>query len=175
MKCFGYIYKTTCWLNGCIYVGQKHSYFKTGYLGSGKRLWNAIKKYGKEHFSVELIQYAKNQKELDSLERCCIATAKSILSKDQVFNIAEGGLNGIILKGENNPMYGRKSWNHSGACTEIHKKRNSEGVLRWYRENGPRIPWNLGLTKETDLRVAKYGRNRRKNKRIKYVNKIKTN
>lgn len=48
------IYKTTNLVNGKFYVGQhyqKSSEFD-GYLGSGIKILNAIKKYGKENFII---------------------------------------------------------------------------------------------------------------------------
>lgn len=45
-----YIYKITNILNGKYYVGKHSSNCiqKDGYMGSGKHLKNAIKKYGRE-------------------------------------------------------------------------------------------------------------------------------
>lgn len=54
---FGYIYKTTNLINNKIYIGQHHSsIFDNKYFGSGKLLREAIKKYGKENFSCELLE-----------------------------------------------------------------------------------------------------------------------
>lgn len=62
---YGYIYKTTNLVNNKIYIGQKHSdkFLGNRYLGSGKRLREAVDKYGKECFTVELLE------EVDSLEK----------------------------------------------------------------------------------------------------------
>lgn len=67
---YGYIYKTTNLINGKIYIGQhKATIFENNnYLGSGNLIKRAIKKYGEEHFKVELIDVAENQKELDEKE-----------------------------------------------------------------------------------------------------------
>ena len=67
---YGYIYKTTNLVNGKIYIGQKKSTIFLGekYLGSGIELVNAIKKYGKENFKVELIEELPTKKKLDERE-----------------------------------------------------------------------------------------------------------
>ena len=67
---YGYIYKTTNLLNGKFYIGQKKSskFLAEKYLGSGVRLKSAIEHYGKENFSVELIDKAYSKQELDILE-----------------------------------------------------------------------------------------------------------
>ena len=60
---YGFIYITTNNINGKKYIGQK-KYDKEGkwktYLGSGIILNRAIKKYGAENFSKEIIE--KNHK-----------------------------------------------------------------------------------------------------------------
>lgn len=67
-----YIYKTTNKINGKIYIGQ-HKYESLlkddGYLGSGKKIKPAIKKYGKENFSKEIIDFATSSSEADALEK----------------------------------------------------------------------------------------------------------
>ena len=66
---YGYIYKTTNLLNEKIYVGQRKSKeFIKSYYGSGTLIKNAISKYGKENFSVELIDFAMSADELDEKE-----------------------------------------------------------------------------------------------------------
>ena len=57
---YGYIYKITNKINGKFYIG-KHKYTGPGldpkYMGSGVQIKNAIRKYGKENFVVELLFY----------------------------------------------------------------------------------------------------------------------
>ena len=57
-----YIYKTTNLINGKIYIGQSIRKFSKSYLGSGVKILNAIKKYGKENFKVEILEDNKNIK-----------------------------------------------------------------------------------------------------------------
>ena len=54
---YGYIYITTNKLDGRKYIGKKKSEIFLGnkYLGSGVHLECAVKKYGKENFSVDFI------------------------------------------------------------------------------------------------------------------------
>ena len=55
------IYKTTCLVNYKIYIGQSIRN-KNYYLGSGKLLLKAIKKYGKNNFTKEILIYKKRYK-----------------------------------------------------------------------------------------------------------------
>lgn len=84
------IYKTTCLINNKIYIGQsKHNNDK--YLGSGKLLLKAIKKYGKENFTKEiLVETEDTQYIIDELE---IHYIKEYNSTDRKigYNLHKGG------------------------------------------------------------------------------------
>jgi group I intron endonuclease len=86
------IYKTINLINGKIYIGQdlKNS---PKYLGSGRKLLNAVKKYGKENFKKEILEYCHSQEELDLKEKMWI---NKLNSRDRKigYNIAEGGQEG---------------------------------------------------------------------------------
>jgi group I intron endonuclease len=58
------IYKTTNKLNGKFYIG-KDEHNNPKYLGSGKLLHQAIKKYGRENFEKEIIEYCSSQTHCD--------------------------------------------------------------------------------------------------------------
>lgn len=91
-----YIYKTTNLVNGKIYIGQ-HIGNRKNYLGSGKLIKRAIIKYGKENFSLEVLEYIENtDKELlDSRERFWIKFFNS--TDDTIgYNICSGGQGGDI-------------------------------------------------------------------------------
>jgi len=83
------IYKTTNLINKKIYVG-KDSYNNDKYLGSGKFLKLAIKKYGKNNFKKEILQECKSQEELNNAE---IYWINELNSRDKKigYNIALGG------------------------------------------------------------------------------------
>ena len=84
------IYKTTCLLNGKIYIGQsKHN--KSSYLGSGKLILHAIKKYGKVNFIKEvLIDDDLSKEDIDQLEIYFISEYNST-EKSIGYNIEFGG------------------------------------------------------------------------------------
>ena len=66
---YGFIYITTNMINGKKYIGQKIFDNKfNNYLGSGKLLKQAIKKYGKKNFYREIITITYNKNELNKLE-----------------------------------------------------------------------------------------------------------
>lgn len=122
---FGYIYKTTNKINNKIYIGQHRSQeHDSSYIGSGKLIKRAIKKYGFDNFSNKIIAIGNSQKELDDME---IEMIEKFNSKDMSigYNITRGGQGGNIISdlpkedydkmiakmrvnnsGKNNPNYG---------------------------------------------------------------------
>lgn len=83
------IYKTTNLINGKIYVGQTHQN-RESYLGSGKLLLSAIKKYGKENFSRETLCECSDIEELNDKEKYYIAKFDAT-NKNIGYNIKAGG------------------------------------------------------------------------------------
>lgn len=64
---YGYIYKTTCFITGKIYVGQHGgSEFTRKYLGSGVLLLKDVKEFGRSNFTVELLDSADSAEELSA-------------------------------------------------------------------------------------------------------------
>jgi hypothetical protein len=69
METYGYIYITTNKINGKRYIGKhKSKDWDSKYIGSGKLLKRAIKKYGIENFQCFPLMWAWNEKELNQLE-----------------------------------------------------------------------------------------------------------
>lgn len=103
----GYIYKTTNKVNNKIYVGQKKSdkFLGESYLGSGKILTQAVAKYGKDMFKVELLDTADSLEELGEKEKYWI---KELRSQDPSigYNITAGGIH-VPIEGEQNGFYGK--------------------------------------------------------------------
>lgn len=87
-----YIYKTTCIVNGKIYVGQcNRKSSSTSYLGSGMIILNAIEKYGRKNFNKEILKSDLNsQKDLDIWEQIFIRKLNST-DPNIGYNILKGG------------------------------------------------------------------------------------
>lgn len=95
---YGIIYKTTCLINGKIYVGQTISK-DPHYFGSGTKITDAIKKYGKKNFKRETLKECDNQKLLDVWELIFIKKFRATDPRIG-YNILPGSANGF---GQVNP------------------------------------------------------------------------
>lgn len=84
-----YVYRTTNLINGKYYIGKHASTdFDPNYLGSGLKIKNAIRKYGKSNFKVEVIKTFINEEEAFNFEKQIIET---VLGNPDCYNIVDGG------------------------------------------------------------------------------------
>lgn len=87
------LYEITNLVNGKNYIGQHITKnINDGYIGSGRNIKKAIKKYGKENFKKEILLYAKNEVALNFFERALVTPEFCELKTN--YNLKEGGSNG---------------------------------------------------------------------------------
>ena len=87
------IYKTTNTINGKYYIGCHQTYdLSDGYLGSGKHLRYAIKKYGTENFKFEILHSASSKEEMFKLERSIVN--EDLVKDPLTYNLKIGGSGG---------------------------------------------------------------------------------
>lgn len=142
-KKFHYIYKTTNLKNGKYYIGM-HSTdnLNDGYVGSGKKLWYSIKKYGKENFKCEILEMLPDRYSLKEREKELIN--EDLLKDSMCMNLVYGGGGGYISpegckKGGTNAS--KKNWQNDSyrekqikRLSEQSKKFWSDGTFKW-RDN----------------------------------------
>lgn len=94
------LYKTTNLINNTYYIGkhkQKDGYSHNefdGYLGSGIRLQHAIKKYGKDNFVRETLEYSEHHSDISDSELNYIT--EDLIKDVNCYNIGKGGQGGDI-------------------------------------------------------------------------------
>lgn len=87
------VYKTINLLNGMIYIGKHQTKNPDDeYLGSGKRLKYAIKKYGIENFKKEVLFIFESEEEMNSKEAELVT--EEFCSRDDTYNLCPGGHGG---------------------------------------------------------------------------------
>lgn len=151
------IYKISNTKNGKVYIGQTVQPFNKRASEHKKRmrnganfpLYNAMRKYGIDAFSFEVVDTASNQEELDEKERFWIAHCNS--KHPNGYNLTAGGagtfdyhhtdddkkrmssLKKGVFDGENNSFYGK---HHSAAQIEKWKReRKGRKLTEEWKQN----------------------------------------
>ena len=126
---YGFIYITTNQVNGKKYIGKKKYNKKSdNYLGSGKHLKNAIKKYGKESFARKIISVGYNANDLSELEIYYIDKYDAVNSQDY-YNIASGGEGGNTFAGKTEEEMKAFSKKRSKISEEMWENRTKEEMI----------------------------------------------
>ena len=108
------IYETTNIVNGFIYIGQHITPNPDdSYLGSGLKLKNAIKKYGRQSFKKKILFVFNSYEEMNKKEAELVT--ESFLKNNNTYNIVTGGSAGI---GINNK--GKTPWNKGKTGVQIY-------------------------------------------------------
>lgn len=149
-----YIYRITNKVNGKTYIGQ-HKYRKLNdtYMGSGKILKQAKKKYGIENFKKEILEFDIPNVDLANDREQMYILFERAKGKAE-YNIAAGGggtkgvtgywcgkhLTDEAKRKLSEAHKGKLVWNKGKHCkplTEEHKRKLSEA-------NKGKTPWNKG-------------------------------
>lgn len=129
-KKFHFIYKTSNITSGKYYIGMHStSNISDGYLGSGKRLRYSIRKYGKENFKLEILEFSPNRELLVEREREIINV--DMINDPNCLNLQTGGVSGfdyINNLRNNNPEYDKK-WRE--LQIQKLKKAHKQGKIKY--------------------------------------------
>lgn len=89
-----YLYEIRNNLNNKIYVGvHKTKSIDDGYMGSGKVIKRAVKKYGLENFTKVILEYFEDSKSMYAREAELITN--DFLEREDVYNLRRGGSGGF--------------------------------------------------------------------------------
>ena len=190
---FYYIYETTNLINGKKYRG-KHSSKKeksSTYIGSGTILHKAIKKYGKENFICEILEYFNTDAEALIAERDVYVTEEWI-SRPDVYNLMPGGYGGqsgyipaknkygdnlVVSKDDCRWKTGELVGITAGLALVKFANDTTKSKAFWVDKNDERIKHGIlvGHTKNTtwnENRVQKYKEKKVEQDTIKYMKKL---
>jgi hypothetical protein len=154
-KTIWYIYKTINTINQKFYIG-KHMVHKgsidKNYLGSGKLLWLAIKKYGKENFIQEIIEF-NNSEEENCLREQYWIKFYGLPNKKISYNLTTGGEGGISsFNTETNKWLAIEGWKkltqeeHNARVKKMQDAIKKPEVLKVISDKSKE--WHASLTKE---------------------------
>ncbi len=111
---FYYLYQVTNKVNGKIYVGvHKTKDLDDGYMGSGKVIQHAIKKYGAENFVKVILESFEDQEAMFAREKEIVD--EEFLARSDTYNLRRGGqggfdyINSLEVTKENRRLGGIKS------------------------------------------------------------------
>jgi group I intron endonuclease len=123
-KIYNVVYRTVNKTNGKIYVGSHSTTsLNDSYLGSGKYIKKALKKYGRENFYIEHLFFCETREQAFEIERYAIRDHIEVYGKRNVYNAKPVACGHI--KGESHPMWGKT---HSDRLKKKwSKERRGEG------------------------------------------------
>ena len=151
------IYKITNKRNNKFYIGMhKTTNLNDGYMGSGKLIKRAIKKYGIENFNKEILFIFDNEEDMKLKEK------ELVVLNEMSYNLLEGGTGGFGFLNKNklnnlnkdkkeiyqkvsNSLKGRKN----KEASERLKIRHQEGLVNYNTFSGKHH------TEETKLKISK--------------------
>jgi group I intron endonuclease len=180
MGCYGYIYMVTDLLNKHnlprpFYVGQKIGDFNSSYFGSGDMITSAVRKYGKENFTVKQLDIASNKTELSDLERTWIKNIDCMWPNG--YNLSPGGDAPMLGRHHrvdsklNIKLHNAKHWLGKPKTIEVRNKI-SETKLRMLDE-GTIVPSFLGKKHTSESKEIMRSKKIGKKLTASTINKLK--
>jgi hypothetical protein len=148
------IYQITNLINDKIYIGKDEK-DQPQYFGSGLIIKQAIKKYGKQNFKKEILDYCESPVELCNKEKFWIRKQESLYPKG--YNISLGGNGGNILG--NHP-------NKKEIVEKIRLKNKGQKRSIEFCQNAQRIALNV------DPKIRKKGCEKAIKSRVKRIKEI---
>ena len=157
-----YTYKTTCNVNGKVYVGvHKTDNINDGYMGSGLLLRRAIHKYGKENFTVEILQHFDSYRE--ALEHEAEIVNEEFVKDDNTYNLKHGGFGGTPsqeLK-DNISRKVKQQWkeNREYMMSTVHSKqsckRKSDAIKKYISNNREEFTARVNRINKDPVKIKK--------------------
>jgi hypothetical protein len=144
------IYKITNMINGKIYIGKHQTKdLNDGYMGSGKHLIRAIKKYGIENFEKEIIFVFNNEDEMNAKEAELVT--EEFIKEDNNYNLCVGGKGGFSYINTTPGI--RNGFEHR---PEINKELNSRAIKKIKNLHETNSEWKIDFSKSVSNGLKKY-------------------
>ena len=93
-KCY-YVYLTTNLVNNKKYIGYHYGETNDSYLGSGRKITEAIKTFGANNFNKQILEICSTSEECFEREKFWIEYYNAVNS-EEFYNIDKGGEGGWV-------------------------------------------------------------------------------
>ena len=131
-----FLYRTTNLINGRYYIGMHSTnLLEDNYVGSGRRLWYEIRKYGRQNFKFEILEFFESREKLALKEKELVTLQE--IAKEKCMNLKVGGLGGFPPNAKDafreklkDPEY-RKEFIRKTGSSETLKKLHREGKVKY--------------------------------------------
>jgi len=142
------IYKITNQINGKFYIGShKTKDLNDGYMGSGKYLNHAYKKYGLENFSKEILFVFDTPEEMYAKEAEIVND--EFLAEENTYNLKRGGFGGwdyinndkTLIQQRNKKVANIRDNSHGNLIraiarqTKEYKEKQKQGLKKYFENN----------------------------------------
>ena len=185
MKKYHYVYKTTNNLTGKFYIGvHSTNILNDKYYGSGIQIKQAIKKYGKNNFTFEILKFCKTRE--DAFVEEFNLVNENVIKDSNSYNMMIGGLGGTIktedMKNKvSAKLKGRKfSEEHRKKIGEANRKRiiSEETKNKLRGENNPMFgktgDKNPSFGKKHSIETKKKISENRKNSKVNLTDELRS-
>ncbi len=154
------IYKITNKIDGKIYIGcHKSENPNDDYMGSGKYLINAQKKYGIKNFEKDILEVFDNPEAMFEMESKLVTT--EFVERPDTYNLKEGGFGGFdhINKNWTKEQRLRQALNGKKNIKAIHdiireRRKIDPEFDKLIRANAGNIFRNKKHTEETKMKIG---------------------
>ena len=151
------VYKITNNKSNKIYIGMHETYdLDDGYMGSGRYIKSAIRKYGKENFTKEILFIFETEEEMNTKEK------ELVVINEKSYNLCDGGNGGFSyinrsgmpkFKGRKHTNEAKKRMGHPGNTTFLGRK-HSEETKRKIGENSRTKLLGRKLNEDTKRKIS---------------------
>jgi len=148
------VYKTTNKINGKVYIGKhqtKNPY--DNYMGSGRAIREALKKYGKGSFEKQVLFIFDSEEEMNNKEKELVN--ESFISTSETYNMGLGGEGGPMFLGLKHTLETKKK------LSEINKGKKPTNETRKKISDANR---RRGISEETKKKISEKAKQRWSNK-----------